>query len=70
MNAIKPPKPLYSMRRLERILGLRRDRLAGLVDGLGIQTYEGPSNSLVIDGDGFRRLEEELGLSAPGPPRP
>lgn len=62
MHAIKPVKPLYSMSYLGRALGVDRTRLTGLVHGLGIQTYQGPANSLVIDGDGLATLREALGL--------
>lgn len=50
------------MRRLETMLNINRRKLLGRVEGLGIQTYEGPCNSVVIDGDGLAILLKSLGL--------
>jgi hypothetical protein len=55
------PKPLYSMRRLERAFRINRTRLLGRVEALGIPTYAGPYGAIAIDGDGLRRLAESLG---------
>lgn len=62
MDTIKPPLPMYSMRRCERLLGINRSKLMGLVAGLDLQTYEGPHDSILVDGDGLKALMRKLGL--------
>lgn len=62
MKTIKPPLPMYSMRRLERMLGVNRSKLMGLVAGMELQTYEGPHDSILVDGNGLKALMRKLGL--------
>lgn len=56
--------PLYSMRRLERMTGVDRRRLAGLVEGMGLRTYSGAGHATVIDQDGLKLLLAKLGMTA------
>lgn len=58
----KPPLPLYSMRRLQRILGVNRTKLVGMVAGMDLQTYEGPRESILVDDRGLKALTRKLGL--------
>jgi hypothetical protein len=52
------PKILYSLSDLQRLLGVPRQRLSGMIFALQIPVYAGMNNAKCVDEDGLAALRK------------
>jgi hypothetical protein len=49
-------KDFFTVSEIAELTGKTRDRISGIISGLGLPSYRGPNNSKLIDAAGLRRI--------------